>query len=105
MRPERIVALELSVHQGYIEAMPEVELLTANEAAVLAGVSPDHIRRYVATGRLTAVRDGRMIQIPRSAVQKLVRQCARCHERYVPKGPSPQPSFCPACAPLARRGL
>lgn len=82
--------------------MQDVELLTANEAEVLVGVSPDLIRRYVSSGRLNAVRNGRRIRVTRESIAKLVRQCEWCHERFVPKNAGPAPAFCPACAPLAR---
>jgi excisionase family DNA binding protein len=95
--------LKQGTRGGYITDMQEAGLLTANEAAVLVGVSPDLIRRYVSSGRLSAVRNGRAIRISRDSISKLVRQCGRCHERFVPKNAGLETTFCPACAPLERR--
>lgn len=82
--------------------MQEADFLTIKEVAVLAGISSYSIRRYVASGRLDAVKKRRTILIPRSAVEKLVRQCAKCLTLFVPKASPQEPLFCPVCAPLAR---
>ena len=82
--------------------MQKMDLLTANEAAVLMCISPNLIRQYVASGRLVAVRNGHTIRIPRSEVDKIVRQCERCYKRFVPKFSNVESLLCPACKLLYR---
>lgn len=81
-----------------------MDLLTANDAAVIVGVSPDLIRRYVASGRLASVRQGRNILIPRESAEKLVKQCMGCHRKFVPKSADSVSPYCPACARLGKAG-
>ena len=102
---ESDLALEARHRLEYIADMQDADLLTANEAALVVGVAPDLIRRYVSSGRLNAVRNGRMIRIHRESIAKLVRQCERCNQRFVPKTAGSDPVFCPACAPLERRAM
>lgn len=47
-----------------------MELLTVNETARMLRVSPITIRRYVASGRLEAVRVGRSVRIERAAIDR-----------------------------------
>ncbi len=49
-----------------------VELLTVHEVAALLKVNPMTVRRYIAAGKLRAVRIGRSIRISRSALDDLV---------------------------------
>ena len=49
-----------------------MELLTVYETARLLKVSPITIRRYIASGRLPAVRVGRLVRLDREAVEALV---------------------------------
>lgn len=99
------LALEARDRLEYISVMQDADLLTANEAAVLVGVTPDLIRRYVSSGRLNAVRNRHTIRIPRESIAKLVRQCGKCHERFVPENAGTNPAFCPACVTLERRAV
>ena len=49
-----------------------IELLTVRETADILKVSPLTIRRYVANGRLAAVRIGKGVRIRREAVEGLL---------------------------------
>jgi excisionase family DNA binding protein len=49
-----------------------IDLLTVHETAQLLRVSPLTIRRYVADGRLAAVKVGRGVRIQREAVAQLL---------------------------------
>ena len=49
-----------------------IDLLTVQETAQLLRVSPLTIRRYVADGRLAAVKVGRAVRIERDAVAQLL---------------------------------
>jgi excisionase family DNA binding protein len=49
-----------------------MELLTVQETAALLKVSDGTVRRHVATGRLPAVRVGRLIRIRREAVERFL---------------------------------
>jgi excisionase family DNA binding protein len=80
--------------------MREINMITANDAAAILGVSPDLIRRYVASGRLRAIREGGRIHFPREAAEKLVSVCDHCHVRFVPKAEIT--NLCPACVRLQR---
>jgi excisionase family DNA binding protein len=48
-----------------------MDLLTVREAAALLKVNPMTVRRYIAAGKLRAVRIGRGIRISRSALDDL----------------------------------
>ena len=45
-----------------------MELLTVRETAAILRVAPITVRRYIATGRLPAVRVGRNVRIDRDAL-------------------------------------
>jgi excisionase family DNA binding protein len=47
-----------------------MEYLTVNETAQLLRVSPITIRRYIAAGRLEAMRVGRAIRVSRDAIER-----------------------------------
>ncbi|MBA2277078.1 MAG: helix-turn-helix domain-containing protein [Chloroflexia bacterium] len=49
-----------------------MDLLTVKETAALLKVSPLTVRRYIAAGRLSAVRFGRRIRVQREAVEGLI---------------------------------
>ncbi len=49
-----------------------MDLLTVKETAALLKVSPLTVRRYIAGGRLPAVRMGRRLRIERRAVARLL---------------------------------
>jgi excisionase family DNA binding protein len=49
-----------------------MELLTVQETARLLRLTPMTVRRYIAAGRLPAVRVGRRVRVERDAVQALV---------------------------------
>ena len=51
-----------------------MELLTVQETAALLRVSPVTVRRYISSGRLTAVHVGRNVRIEREDVEKLPTQ-------------------------------
>jgi excisionase family DNA binding protein len=53
-----------------------MELLTVQETAALLKVSDGTVRRHVATGRLPAVRVGRLIRIRREAVERFFQPVA-----------------------------
>jgi excisionase family DNA binding protein len=48
-----------------------MELLTVQETAEMLKVNPITVRRFIATGRLHAVRVGRGVRVPKEAVDKL----------------------------------
>jgi excisionase family DNA binding protein len=48
-----------------------MELLTVDEAAKMLRISSVSVRRYVAAGRLPAVRVGRSVRIDQAAVERL----------------------------------
>jgi excisionase family DNA binding protein len=50
----------------------DMELLTVKETADMLRVSPVTVRRYIASGKLAAVRVGRNIRIRRDAVERLL---------------------------------
>ena len=50
-----------------------MELLTVDETARLLKVAPVTVRRYIADGRLPAVRVGRSVRVQREAVGALLR--------------------------------
>jgi excisionase family DNA binding protein len=49
-----------------------MELLTVRETAALLRVSPITVRRYIASGRLAAVRVGRGVRVERMSLKQLV---------------------------------
>ncbi len=49
--------------------MAEPEMLTVAEVAALLRVSEKSVREWVKSGRLPAIRIGKVIRIPRSSVQ------------------------------------
>ena len=53
-----------------------MELLTVRESAELLRVTPITIRRYIAAGRLPAVRVGRGVRVRREAVEGLLEPVA-----------------------------
>lgn len=53
-----------------------VELLTVRETAAALKVAPITVRRYIAAGRLPAVRVGRNVRIERTALERLLRPAA-----------------------------
>ncbi len=52
----------------------KVELLTTREVARLLRLSPETIRRLVINGGLQGIRIGRSYRIPKSAVDRMLRQ-------------------------------
>ena len=60
-----------------------MELLTVREAAALLKVAPITIRRYVADGRLAAVRVGRGVRLTREAVEKFAKPLTKGQRRQV----------------------
>jgi excisionase family DNA binding protein len=53
-----------------------MDLLTVQETAEMLRVNPMTVRRYIASGRLAAVRIGRRIRVPREALDALARPIA-----------------------------
>ena|SRR5437763_1151642 len=53
-----------------------MELLTVSETAELLKVSPITIRRYIADGRLPAVRVGRGMRVERGAIDRVIEPVA-----------------------------
>src|SRR5689334_7077974 len=49
-----------------------MDLLTVQETAALLRVSPVTVRRYIAAGRLEAIRVGRGVRVRRKAVERVV---------------------------------
>ena len=47
-----------------------MELLTVKEVAAMLHVNPITVRRHIASGRLRCVRVGRLVRIPRDAVER-----------------------------------
>ena len=62
-----------------------MELLTIQETAALLKLSPVTIRRYVASGRLPAVKVGRAVRIRREAVDGLLTPVLPPHLRDDPE--------------------
>ena len=58
-----------------------MELLTVQETAQLLKVSPITVRRYIASGRLAAVKVGRAVRIRREAVEDLMEPVVPRHLR------------------------
>ena len=54
--------------------MTEKDLLRASDVAALVGVTTGRIYQLIAAGKLPAVRDGRMIRIPRAAWEQWLRE-------------------------------
>jgi excisionase family DNA binding protein len=50
-----------------------MDLLTVRETAAMLRVNPITVRRYIASGRLEAVRVGRRIRVPLEAVGRLAK--------------------------------
>lgn len=50
-----------------------VDLVTVREAATLAGRTPETVRRWVWSGRLTAQRDGGRLLVERADVERIAR--------------------------------
>ena len=50
-----------------------MDLLTVQETAQMLRVHPMTVRRYISSGRLTAVRIGRRIRVPLEAVGRLAK--------------------------------
>lgn len=49
-----------------------MELLTVQETAQMLKVSPITIRRYIADGRLAAVRAGKGVRVPKDSVEQFL---------------------------------
>jgi len=64
-----------------------MELLTVREAAQMLRVNPITIRRYIASGRLAAVRVGKGIRVPRESLDQFVKPV----KRKAGKQPAPVP--------------
>ncbi len=60
-------------------AAPLPEFLTTSEAATVLRCSPETIQRRIAAGRLAAVRDGRCLLIPRTAIDAIVAAAVPSH--------------------------
>jgi excisionase family DNA binding protein len=53
-----------------------MELLTVREVAQTLRVSPMTIRRYIADGKLSAVRVGRSVRVSRDAIERFIEPVA-----------------------------
>jgi excisionase family DNA binding protein len=51
------------------QSMDLLDLLTVHETATMLKLNPETVRRHIASGRLSAVRVGRRVRIPREAVE------------------------------------
>lgn len=49
-----------------------MELLTVQETAQILKVAPITVRRFIASGRLTAVRAGKRVRVNRESIEQLV---------------------------------
>jgi len=63
-----------------------MELLTVHETAAMLKVNPDTVRRYITSGRLSAVRIGRHVRVPKEAIEALAepiqpKEVTPMHER------------------------
>lgn len=71
-----------------------MDLLTVKESAEILRVSPLTVRRYIAARRLSVVRVGRRLRVPREAVERFIQPVEET--ALDPYGPSPlkgQPTF------------
>jgi excisionase family DNA binding protein len=68
-----------------------IELLTIRETAELLKVSPITVRRYIADGRLPAVRVGRGVRVRKEAVDQLLTPVERTTARRGPRVPAGRP--------------
>jgi excisionase family DNA binding protein len=64
-----------------------MELLTVQETAAMLKLSPITIRRYIAAGRLPAVRVGRAVRLRREAIEDFLEPVG--HGRRPAAGPVP----------------
>ena len=58
-----------------------MELLTIHETAQLLKVNPVTVRRFIAAGRLPAVKVGKGVRVRKAALDQLVTPIAPKHER------------------------
>lgn len=63
-----------------------MELLTVNETAQLLRVAPLTVRRYVASGRLAAVKVGKAVRIRKEALERFVRPVQAKKRERIPRG-------------------
>ena len=68
-----------------------MELLTIQETARMLRVAPITIRRYIADGRLPAVRVGRGVRLQKEAVDQFVTPVESKKPRRKPRGPVGRP--------------
>jgi excisionase family DNA binding protein len=64
-----------------------VELITVQEAASLLKVSSITVRRYVAAGRLPAVKVGKAVRLRREAIEQFVTPVAPRPDKILPVKP------------------
>lgn len=68
-----VLEKELRAVLADLKPAPTGALLTVREAAELARVSCDSLRRWIAAGRLTARRAGRELRIERAALEAFLK--------------------------------
>lgn len=69
--------------------MTKNDWITTQEAAALSGYNPEHIRRLVRQGKISAELKGPMFWISKVSLQKFLRDAARANlqdRRHGPKG-------------------
>ncbi len=70
------------------------ERITVTEAAARIGKRPETLRRWIAAGKIDAIRDGAHVFIPATALDALNRTCEQCGKTYTPNRPTRQSRFC-----------
>ena len=70
--------------------------MSVNEAAVALDVRPETVRRWIAAGKLGAVKDGSRVRIPVAGIEALKRRCEHCGKIYTPARPIRESRFCSA---------
>jgi len=70
------------------------ERLTVTEAAARMGKRPETVRRWIAAGKIDAIRDGAHVFIPTAALDALERTCEQCGKTYTPNRPTRESRFC-----------
>ena len=77
-----------------------MDLLTVHETATMLKINPETVQRYIASGRLPAVRVGRRVRVHKEAIEAMLAP-VQPKDEPMNRGRSPFPA--PSPAELARR--